>query len=94
MVPVSHSQLSIGSYSHVKSDKYPHAFGNGERLPFTCGASKQDFPIQTDGTVYSGGDTTDVPDRVVFEFKVSGNTAVVSYCGVMRHGPRSDFLKC
>lgn len=78
----------------LKSDDYPHVFGNGEQLPFPCGANKQEFPIQTDGTVYSGGEVTDVPDRVVFEYKASGDKAVISYCGVMRHGPGRDFLKC
>jgi ribonuclease len=81
--------------------EYPHAFGNYENLPFTCGSNNQAFPIQMDGQVYDGGDVTDIPDRVVFEVKLNkDNTQLtIAFCGVMRHGPpvpplKRDFISC
>jgi hypothetical protein len=81
--------------------EYPHVFGNNEELPFTCGSNKIEFPIQMDGQLYTGGDVTSIPDRVVFEAKLNsdGSQLALAYCGVMRHGPpvqgqRDKFISC
>ncbi|KAG6052947.1 hypothetical protein E4U17_005203 [Claviceps sp. LM77 group G4] len=78
----------------VGDRKYPHDFGNGEKLPFPCGKNKMEFPINTNNQVYSGGSSGNIPDRVVFEYQKKKRDFVVKYCGVMRHGVGKDFLKC
>lgn len=74
--------------------KYPHVFGNAERLPFPCGKNKMEFPITLDNHVYDGGPSDGIPDRVVFEYRKTKKQFIVGYCGVMRHGPQRDFLRC
>ena len=76
------------------TDDYPHFFGNRENIPFDCGKNKQEWPIQMDGKVWSGGDVDAIPDRVVYEYKADDKNYIVSFCGVMRHGPAQPFLKC
>jgi hypothetical protein len=76
------------------SENYPHRFKNNEKLPFNCGAGKQEFPILLNGQTYTGGAVGTEPDRVVFEYKETKTDAIVSFCGIMRHGPNGDFLKC
>ncbi|KAE9366272.1 hypothetical protein N431DRAFT_446453 [Stipitochalara longipes BDJ] len=90
-----------GTNKQIGTQKYPHAFGNNENLPFTCGSNNQEFPIQMDGQLYTGGDVTSIPDRVVFEVKLNkdGTQLTIAYCGVMRHGPpvagqRDKFISC
>ncbi|KAK2601872.1 hypothetical protein QQS21_004558 [Conoideocrella luteorostrata] len=78
----------------VGRNKYPHDFGNKEKLPFKCGKDKMEFPIQFDNKVYDGGDVGNVPDRVVFEYQKKKKEFVVKFCGIMRHGPTPDFLEC
>ncbi|KAG6131210.1 hypothetical protein E4U38_004062 [Claviceps purpurea] len=80
----------------VGARKYPHDFGNGEKLPFPCGKNKMEFPIDTNNNLnpYSGGPSDNVPDRVVFEYQRKKRDLVVGYCGVMRHGTGRDFVKC
>ncbi|KAK2595216.1 hypothetical protein QQS21_007069 [Conoideocrella luteorostrata] len=78
----------------VGARKYPHDFGNGEKLPFKCGKKKMEFPISTNNEVYNGGPSDDIPDRVVFEYQKKKKEFIVKYCGVMRHGTGRDFLKC
>ncbi|KAK8105022.1 hypothetical protein PG999_008381 [Apiospora kogelbergensis] len=84
-------------------DEYPHFFGNGEQIPFPCGAQKAEFPIKTDGKVFPApsGDVGQIPDRVVYEYKwvkpkkgKGKKLEVGKICGVMRHGPGRDFLNC
>ncbi|PFH58105.1 hypothetical protein XA68_14150 [Ophiocordyceps unilateralis] len=75
------------------SDRYPHVFGNKEKVKFPCGKNTMEFPIQIDNNVYGGGSVANVPDRVVFEYKKTKREFIVEYCGVMRHGPR-DFILC
>ena len=53
-----------------------------------------EFPILMDNKVYDGGDTSNVPDRVVFSFKEKKKEALVDFCGAMRHGPKVAFLHC
>ncbi|RHZ57497.1 uncharacterized protein CDV56_107883 [Aspergillus thermomutatus] len=67
---------------------YPHVFGNGENLPFNCGRSTMEFPLDRDspGTVYSGQSVRTLPDRLVFEFKDGKKEGKAKFCGVMRHG--------
>ncbi|KAH9883823.1 Ribonuclease/ribotoxin [Xylariomycetidae sp. FL2044] len=74
--------------------KYPHIFNNNEELPFPCGRNKMEFVIMPDGHVYNGEEATQLPDRVIFEYKKSSSEMQVSYCGVMRHGPNNKFLLC
>ncbi|QPH06546.1 hypothetical protein C2857_005086 [Epichloe festucae Fl1] len=78
----------------VGANRYPHDFNNGEKLPFKCGRNKMEFPISTDNKVYNGGPADNIPDRVVFEYQKKKKDFIVKYCGVMRHGPGRDFLKC
>ncbi|KAE8372018.1 Ribonuclease/ribotoxin [Aspergillus bertholletiae] len=76
--------------------KYPHYFGNGEKLPFNCGKNKMEFPLNKDspGTVYGGQSVADLPDRIVFEVKEQKKETLVKFCGVMRHGNGADFVNC
>ncbi|KAG5981691.1 hypothetical protein E4U55_002672 [Claviceps digitariae] len=78
----------------VGDRKYPHEFGNAEKIPFPCGKNKMEFPITTDNKIYSGGSASDIPDRVVFESRKTKKEIVVKYCGVMRHGVKKEFLEC
>ncbi|KAI1846245.1 hypothetical protein JX266_007770 [Neoarthrinium moseri] len=79
----------------IGDNKYPHDFGNGEKLPFKCGKNQMEFIILPNGKVYDGsGNTRDMPDRVVFEYSKSKKEFKANYCGVMRHGPTRDFLHC
>ncbi|EAW23644.1 uncharacterized protein NFIA_023550 [Aspergillus fischeri NRRL 181] len=75
---------------------YPHTFGNGENLPFPCGRSTMEFPLDRDnpGTVYSGQSVKTLPDRLVFEFKDGKKEGKAKFCGVMRHGNNGDFVNC
>ncbi|RAL16216.1 Ribonuclease/ribotoxin [Aspergillus homomorphus CBS 101889] len=73
---------------------YPHNYKNRERLPFTCGKHKMEFPIQTDGKVYDGGLTDNIPDRVIYDYSKDSKDFKVTFCGVIRHGPTEKFLKC
>ncbi|KAL4734126.1 Ribonuclease/ribotoxin [Aspergillus similis] len=75
---------------------YPHTFGNGENLPFPCGRSTMEFPLDRDdpGTVYSGQSVKTLPDRLVFEFKDGKKEGKAKFCGVMRHGNNGDFVSC
>ncbi|KAF7166088.1 hypothetical protein CNMCM5623_010003 [Aspergillus felis] len=75
---------------------YPHTFGNGENLPFPCGRSTMEFPLDRDsqGTVYSGQSVRTLPDRLVFEFKDGKKEGKAKFCGVMRHGNNGDFINC
>ena len=77
------------------TDNYPHDYGSNPPLPFDCGKSLMEFPIQLDGQVYSGGNVADIPDRVLFEYS-KGKEMLVKYCGVMRHGPPGGpaFFEC
>ncbi|KAG6030585.1 hypothetical protein E4U19_000424 [Claviceps sp. Clav32 group G5] len=80
----------------VGARKYPHDFGNGEKLPFPCGKNKMEFPIDSNNNLnpYGGGPSDNIPDRVVFEYRKKKKEFVVYYCGVMRHGTGRDFVKC
>ncbi|GES58561.1 guanyl-specific ribonuclease [Aspergillus terreus] len=75
---------------------YPHTFGNGENLPFPCGRSTMEFPLDRDdpGSVYSGQSVKTLPDRLVFEFKDGKKDGKAKFCGVMRHGNDGDFIEC
>ncbi|KAL5357689.1 Ribonuclease/ribotoxin [Aspergillus floccosus] len=75
---------------------YPHTFGNGENLPFPCGRSTMEFPLDRDdpGSVYSGQSVKTLPDRIVFEFKDGKKDGKAKFCGVMRHGNDGDFVNC
>ncbi|RDL38479.1 uncharacterized protein BP5553_02819 [Venustampulla echinocandica] len=84
----------LANNKQTGAQKYPHDFMNLERLRFACGKSKQEFPIQPDNRVYNGGSVNDVPDRVIFEYKKTKTDLLITYCGVIRHGPRTDFLNC
>ena len=75
-------------------EKYPHAFGNREKLEFNCGANKMEFPILLSGKTYDGGDVGNEPDRLIYEYKVDGKKLKVDFCGVIRHGPTPNFLNC
>ncbi|KAF2123955.1 hypothetical protein P153DRAFT_327720, partial [Dothidotthia symphoricarpi CBS 119687] len=70
----------------VGANNYPHNYGRNPPMPFDCGASQMEFPIQLDAQVYDGGDIGGVPDRVLFEYS-EGKEFLVKFCGVMRHGP-------
>jgi hypothetical protein len=79
----------------VGANRYPHRFGNIERLRGFNGACNarnlQEFPLKRRNRVYSGG--APGPDRVVVDF-VGGN---VRYCGAMTHtgAPRRNrFVAC
>ncbi|KAE8363238.1 Ribonuclease/ribotoxin [Aspergillus caelatus] len=80
----------------IGARKYPHYFGNNEKLPFDCGKKKMEFPLDKDspGNVYGGQAVTDLPDRIVFEVKEEKKVTRVKFCGVMRHGNDGDFLNC
>jgi hypothetical protein len=93
--------ISVSGIRLTRFIEYPHVFGNNEALPFTCGSNKMEFPIQMDGQLYTGGDVSSIPDRVVFEAKLNsdGTQLALAYCGVMRHGPpvqgqRDKFIGC
>ncbi|KAF4631003.1 hypothetical protein G7Y89_g7133 [Cudoniella acicularis] len=92
---LSAAQLQVDD-KQIGAQGYPHAFGNGEKLPFPCGSKRFEFPIQPDNDIYSGGAVTDLPDRVVYEYSADKTTAKINFCGVMRHGPppANDFLLC
>ena len=77
------------------ADSYPHDYGSNPPMPFDCGKSLMEFPIQLDEQVYDGGDIGGVPDRVLFEYS-EGKEFLVKYCGVMRHGPPGGpaFIPC
>lgn len=75
-------------------DDYPHDFGNKEELPFKCGSSTSEYPIETSGSVYNGGAVTTIGDRVVFEYRKKKDQLQVNFCGVMRHGDGRDFVNC
>ncbi|CAG9982041.1 unnamed protein product [Clonostachys byssicola] len=94
-------QNKMGEKWKPGRDEYPHFFGNGEQIPFPCGAQKAEYPIKTDGKVFPPptGDVGQIPDRVVYEYawvKKNGKKTlqVGKICGVMRHGPGRDFLNC
>ncbi|KAF1950569.1 Ribonuclease/ribotoxin [Byssothecium circinans] len=79
----------------VGNNNYPHDYGSNPPMPFDCGKSLMEFPIQLDGHAYDGGDIGGIPDRVLFEYS-EGKEFLVKYCGVMRHGPPGGpaFLPC
>ncbi|RHZ68001.1 hypothetical protein CDV55_105531 [Aspergillus turcosus] len=70
---------------------YPHTFGNGENLPFPCGRSTMEFPLDRDspGSVYSGQSVRTLPDRIVFEFKDGKKDAKAKFCGHVVTGRRN-----
>ncbi|KAI1438127.1 hypothetical protein GGR50DRAFT_641675 [Xylaria sp. CBS 124048] len=75
---------------------YPHNFGNREKLPFPCGSTTAEYPLETDGKTWKQGDPVQtLPDRVIFEYHWDKKHGLVTKeCGVIRHGPGSDFLQC
>ncbi|PYI14807.1 hypothetical protein BO99DRAFT_344037 [Aspergillus violaceofuscus CBS 115571] len=76
-------------------NKYPHNFANHDKLPFECGASKQEFALDRENParVYSGGDVKKLPDRLIFEYTGTGKTARARFCGVIRHY-EDGFVSC
>ncbi|KAG5917189.1 hypothetical protein E4U42_007357 [Claviceps africana] len=89
-----HGAQLAAAGKQVGDRKYPHDFRNAEGLPFHCGKNKMEFPITINNRVYNGGPSDNIPDRVVFGYKKTKKEFQVTYCGVMRHGPRRDFLLC
>ncbi|KAI3334194.1 hypothetical protein F4824DRAFT_512480 [Ustulina deusta] len=74
---------------------YPHAFRNREKLPFDCGKNKAEYPLTTDGQTWSPGESVEnLPDRVIFEYSWKNDKVTVKECGVIRHGPGTNFLNC
>jgi hypothetical protein len=93
---VSLPPILEGNLTHCYLGNYPHTFGNGENLPFPCGRSTMEFPLDRDdpGSVYSGQSVKTLPDRLVFEFKDGKKEGKAKFCGVMRHGNNGDFIDC
>ncbi|KAI1822446.1 hypothetical protein F4861DRAFT_387519 [Xylaria intraflava] len=74
---------------------YPHPFGNREKLPFNCGKQKAEYPLDTNGHTWSPGESVqNLPDRAIFEYSWKKGKVTVKKCGVIRHGPGTDFLNC
>ncbi|PYI00707.1 hypothetical protein BO78DRAFT_276482, partial [Aspergillus sclerotiicarbonarius CBS 121057] len=71
----------------IGKNKYPHPYANHERLPFECGSNKWEFPLDRDspGQVYSGGEVTTFPDRLIFEFRGAKTEGIAKFCGIIRH---------
>ncbi|PWY92285.1 hypothetical protein BO70DRAFT_348688 [Aspergillus heteromorphus CBS 117.55] len=72
--------------------KYPHSFANYDKLDFPCGRRTMEFALDrtSPGTVYAGGEVTDFPDRLIFEY--ASKTVRAQFCGVIRHQDK-DFIK-
>ncbi|PYH49299.1 uncharacterized protein BP01DRAFT_378867 [Aspergillus saccharolyticus JOP 1030-1] len=58
----------------LEKNKYPHNFANHDKLPFECGATKQEFGLNRENParVYSGGDVKKLPDGLKFEYTGKG----------------------
>ncbi|EGS24104.1 guanyl-specific ribonuclease-like protein [Thermochaetoides thermophila DSM 1495] len=76
----------------IGSSKYPHTFNNREGLVFSTSGPYQEFPILSNGQIYSG--RAPGPDRVVFNPNLNGECI---YVGSMTHtGARTTngFVSC
>ncbi|KAF4634509.1 hypothetical protein G7Y89_g3608 [Cudoniella acicularis] len=70
-----------------KYDNYPHSYENREGLKFDSGSKLYEYPLTMNNGVWQGGDVTNLPDRVVFEYKTEkGKPSSAVYVGVIRHG--------
>ncbi|KAL7624428.1 hypothetical protein AAE478_005992 [Parahypoxylon ruwenzoriense] len=92
-------QKDKGSSWKPQQNDYPHFFNNDEEPRSECGKSKAEYPLRTDGQTWSPGESVaQSPDRVVSLGTVSRQACVqyscTKICGVIRHGPRRDFLQC
>ncbi|KAH6847182.1 Ribonuclease/ribotoxin [Chaetomium sp. MPI-CAGE-AT-0009] len=71
---------------------YPHRFNNREGLTFATAGPYQEFPILSNGAVYTG--RSPGPDRVVFNPDYQGSCV---YVGTMTHTDaptRNGFVEC
>ncbi|KAK4142928.1 Ribonuclease/ribotoxin [Dichotomopilus funicola] len=74
------------------SSKYPHRFNNREGLQFAVAGPYQEFPILSNGKVYSG--RAPGADRIVFNPNYQGECV---YVGAMTHTnapTRNGFVEC
>ncbi|KAF4573406.1 hypothetical protein AB1N83_007739 [Pleurotus pulmonarius] len=75
-----HQANTVGKATEVKG-KFPHYFGNGEKLAFPAGCSKPDlfeFPLIHGGTLFNNTSDSGT-DRVVYNEKTG------AFCGCMTH---------
>lgn len=76
------------------SSDYPHQYEDYEGFTFsTCNSPYYEYPILSDGTVYTGGSPG--ADRVVYG-SVASDYSSAAYCFTLTHTGASgnDFVEC